>query len=145
MAKADLESQLNVGADALFSTVTGYEDYTKFVDGVSRVEVISRSEGKARVKYHVSMIKDISYVLDHTEDKTSGVISWKLVESDFMKVNNGKWSLKAQGDSKCQAKYEVEVEFKIPVPGFVLNKLIKSSLPSMVKSFEKQALKAKKG
>ena len=44
-------------------------------------------------------------------------------------------------DPGTDLRYVIEIEFKIPVPGLILNRLIKSSLPSMVRSFESQARK----
>ena len=42
-------------------------------------------------------------------------------------------------DGRTEVKYAIEIEFNIPVPGFVLNQLVKGSIPSMIRSFEKQA------
>ncbi len=85
------------------------------------------------------MMKDVSYTLDHKEDAASCTIEWTLVESDFFKMNNGRWTLKAVAPGKTEAHYALEVEFKIPVPGLILNRLVKGSLPSMIKNFEKRA------
>jgi len=49
--------------------------------------------------------------------------------------------LKSLGPGKTEAYYSLEIEFKIMVPNMILNKIVKSSLPGMVKNFEKQAQK----
>ena len=89
------------------------------------------------------MMKDVQYVLDHVEDKTNGIVSWTLVESDSFKKNNGRWELKAAGPGKTDVRYELEIEFNFPVPGLILNRLVKGSLPSMVNGFVKQTKKVK--
>ncbi len=142
MAQAEIREVLAVEMDKLFDVITRYEDYPKFVDGVNSIEVERKGPGHARVTYHVSMMKDFSYVLDLREDRKKGRVEWTLIESDMFKVNNGLWELKAVGTGKTEAFYRLEVEFKIPVPGLILNRLVKGNLPSMVKSFEKQAKKA---
>jgi hypothetical protein len=38
-------------------------------------------------------------------------------------------------------KYSIDIDFNFPVPGFIVSKLVKSGLPSMIRSFEKQAKK----
>ena len=81
------------------------------------------------------MIKEVSYTVDQREDPEQGVVEWSLVESDFMKKNNGRWRIRSAGPGKTEVHYEVEVEFKIPVPSLILNRLIKSSLPDMIRSF----------
>lgn len=139
MAQAEYQAVLSVPKDKLFETITAYEDYPQFVDGCSRVEVERKGSGRARVTYHVSMMKEISYTLDHEEDREAGEVRWTLVESDFFKHNNGLWRLKDAGDGKTDALYQLDVEFKIKVPGFILKQLVKGNLPSMVKSFEKRA------
>lgn len=144
MAKADINEVLDVGFDALFDTIVDYAKYPKFVDGCTKVEVISSKDGKSRVKYHVSMIKDVTYVLDHVEDRKKGVVEWKLVEGDLIKANKGKWTLKKVDERSTDISYTIDIEFKIPVPSLILGRLVKGNLPSMVKGFAKEAAKRKK-
>jgi ribosome-associated toxin RatA of RatAB toxin-antitoxin module len=139
MAKAEIEETLSVDRDKFFQAVVGYEQYPKFVEGCTKVEVDRSKPPVSRVTYHVSMIKDISYTLDHTEDAASGKVTWKLVKSDFLKKNIGEWTIQSVGPGKTKVKYSIEIEFNIPVPGLILNRLVKSSLPSMIKGFEKKA------
>ncbi len=141
MADAEIKEKLKVSKEKLFKAITQYEDYPKFVENVTRVEVKRTSPTTARVVYWVSLMKDVSYTLDLTEDFEAGTVKWTLVESDFFKKNNGSWKIKALGDAECEAVYALDVDFKIPVPGFILSKLVKGNLPGMLKSFEKQAKK----
>jgi ribosome-associated toxin RatA of RatAB toxin-antitoxin module len=141
MAQAEFHEVLTVNKDKLWDTIVRYEDYPKFVEGCTAVKTERKGAGQARATYKVSMMKDITYTLDHKENKDSGVIEWVLIDSDFFKKNTGRWELKDAGPGKTDVKYTVDVEFKIPVPGFMLNRLVKGSLPAMVKSFEKQSKK----
>jgi ribosome-associated toxin RatA of RatAB toxin-antitoxin module len=141
MAQAEFHEVLPVDKDKLFQTVTRYEDYPKFVAGCTKVEVERQGEAQARVKYFVSMMKDIVYTVDHTADPAAGVVTWDLVSSDAMRKNSGRWELKSAGAGKTDVRYAVDIEFLIPVPGFILSKLVKGNLPAMVKSFVKQAQK----
>ncbi len=141
MAQAEFHEVLSVDRDKLYAVISRYEDYPQFVEGVTKVEVQRKGPGQARVTYHVSMMKDIVYTLDHREDPAAGTVEWSLVDSDAFKKNTGRWELKAAGAGKTDVKYQLEVDFKIPVPGFILNRLVKGSLPSMVASFEKRAKK----
>ncbi len=139
MAQAEFKEVIQVDRDRLFQAITSYEEYPKFVEGCKSVQVQKRTEGQARVSYQVSMMKDVSYTLDHQEDSQNGKVQWTLVESDAFKKNSGLWELKSLGNGKTEVLYRLDVEFKIPVPGFILNRLVKGSLPEMVKSFVKKA------
>lgn len=143
MAQAEIRETLSVDKDKFFKTITDYANYPKFVDGCTQARVLEQKspDGEARVQYAVSLIKDVTYTLDHKVDAAAGVMHWSLVESEFMKVNNGRWELRSAGPGKTDVSYKVEIEFKIPVPGLILNRLIKSNLPAMLKQFEKQAQK----
>lgn len=139
MAQAEFHEVLKVNKDQLFDVIVKYEDYPDFVDGCALVKVERKAPGKARASYKVSMMKDVNYTLDHTEDREKGIVSWTLIEGDLIKKNNGRWELKSAGPGKTDIKYTVEIEFSIPVPGLILNRLVKSSLPSMVKGFVERA------
>jgi ribosome-associated toxin RatA of RatAB toxin-antitoxin module len=85
------------------------------------------------------MMKDTVYTLDHKEDPGTGSVSWNLIQGDIMKKNSGRWELKSAGPGKTDVKYNVDIDFSIPVPGFILSRLVKGSLPSMVKGFVERA------
>jgi ribosome-associated toxin RatA of RatAB toxin-antitoxin module len=139
MAHAEFHQVMNVDKGKLFEVLCRYEDYPQFVDGVRGVQVERKGPGQARAKYEVSMMKEVRYTLDHREDAAAGTLSWELVESDFFKRNTGRWELKDAGPGKTDVLYSLEVEFKIPVPGLILNRLVKGSLPPMVQSFVRRA------
>jgi ribosome-associated toxin RatA of RatAB toxin-antitoxin module len=140
MAQAEYREVLPVAKDKLIATIANYENYPQFIDGCKSVEVERKSDGVVRVLYHVNiMSQDVTYTLDHKENRDNGTIEWNLVESNFFKKNNGKWEVKNAGSGKADVLYSLDVEFKVPVPGFILNRLVKGSLPGMVKSFGKQA------
>src|SRR5580704_10035018 len=124
MANAEINEVVNVDFAKIYQVVSRYEEYPQFLDGCKSARVERKGAGRARVAYHVSMIKDVLYVLDHEEnvdaDAGTGTVEWKLVESDTFKMNSGKWALKSLGPGKTEVNYSLEVEFKIPVPGLIL-------------------------
>lgn len=139
MAQAEYHEVLTVEKEKLLSAITHYEDYPQFIDGCKSVKV-ERMGDVIRVSYHVNLMsQDVMYTLDHRENSKAGTVEWNLVESNFFKKNTGKWEVKPAGTGKTDVLYSLEVEFKVPVPGFILNRLVKGSLPGMVKSFEKHA------
>lgn len=139
MAQAEIHEVLSVDPEKLFEVITRYEDYGQYVEGCSGAKVLKREGNQILVEYSLNLIKEISYQLMHTEDPANKKMSWTLVSSEFLKKNTGSWELKPAGPGKTDVKYSLEVEFKLPVPGLILNRLVKSSLPTMLKNFEKRA------
>lgn len=139
MAEATKTVEMDVSRDALWKVITDYERYPEFVDGMSKVKVLSRDGGKTRVEYAITILgKDVVYVLDHSETAPDRM-SWTFVESNIMKANSGGWVLRDLGGSRTEATYHLALDFKIYVPGLVLNGLVKSTLPKMFESFQKRA------
>lgn len=142
MATASLTKTLDVSREKMFAAVTRYEDYPQFVTGCKKVEVERKAPGQARVKYFANIMgKDLWYLLEHTEDAAKGIVTWKLVESDLLKVDSGTWTLKDAGEGKTEVTYSIEIEFKIWIPGPVLKGLTATSLPLLLSEYEKQAKK----
>lgn len=142
MAKAEFHEVLNIGKDKLLAAITAYENYPQFVEGCTAVQVEQRGNGTAKVRYQVHvMSQEVNYTLDHQEHLAQGRVEWSLVDSNFFRKNSGHWEIKDAGPGKSDVLYALEVEFKVPVPGFILNRLVKGSLPGMVRNFEEQAKK----
>ena len=140
MAQAEYRDIFNVSKEKLFSVITSYENYPQFIQGCQAVDVSRQSSGETRVVYTVSLMsKEVTYTLVHREDAAQGQMTWSLIDSDFFKKNTGGWEIQEVSPGKTEIIYKLDAEFKVPVPGFILNRLIKGSLPELVKSFEKRA------
>jgi coenzyme Q-binding protein COQ10 len=140
--KASRTEVFNLSAEELFNTIIDYESYPKFITGVSKIEVISKNDTSALVKYHVDMMKKFEYIINLSMNRPTKV-SWKFVEGDLFKENNGGWDLKDLGNGKTEVTYTVQAKFKMLVPSMVVNKLVGSSLPAMMKEMHDEAIKRK--
>jgi ribosome-associated toxin RatA of RatAB toxin-antitoxin module len=144
MPKATTEGSVGVSKEKFFRAISDYQNYPKIIDGFKKVSVDRISETEVEVSYKYSvMFKTIEYSLKVKEDLKKGVLSWKLIDSDTFKTNTGKWIIEEDGPKKCNVKYSLDLEFKIAVPDFILEKMVKASLPSLVKDFETYAKKLK--
>lgn len=138
MAEASKTMEMSVARDKLAAIIADYPKYPQFVDGAQTAKVISRDGKKVRIEYGIQLLgKDITYTLDHHEDWPSGM-RWELVDSNILKANSGSWTLKDLGGGRTEVTYHLALDFKIYVPGMILNGLVKSSLPKMLESFEKR-------
>lgn len=141
MASAEIEETIPVSKKRLLEVICAYEEYPDFVEGVKSISVERVSDSEAHVTYEVNIMKKVQYTLKTKEDLENGKISWTLAgESDFFTKNSGFWEIEPQGENTCFVRYGVDVEFKVPVPGFILKKLVKGNLPKVVENFKNRAL-----
>ncbi|EQC46381.1 polyketide cyclase/dehydrase [Bacteriovorax sp. BSW11_IV] len=141
MAKAQRTETFDVAIDKIYDVIVNYKSYPEFVDGVSSIEVLEQNEAGARVKYSLNLIKKFSYILKLKHEKPNRV-SWTFESGDLFKLNNGSWDLKDNGNGTTEVTYSLEVDVKGFVPGAIVNKLTESSLPAMMKSYNKRAKEA---
>jgi coenzyme Q-binding protein COQ10 len=142
MASAELTEVVDLPIKSLFSAITDYDNYPRFVTGMKAVSVNGSGQNKV-VEFDLEMMKRFQYSVNMREsfDEASGQaeISWTLKNSGLFKVNNGCWKLKSLGPTKTQVTYSLEVEFSFGVPGFILNGLVKKNIPANIKSFSQWA------
>ncbi len=138
MAKANRTEIFDVDINKLYDVLIDYESYPDFVDGVSEIEVLTKSETAAKVKYSLNLIKKFTYTLSMTQQKPNK-LSWKLESGDFFKTNSGSWELKDLGNGKTEVTYSLDVDFKILAPKMIVNKLVATNLPMMMKAYQKRA------
>jgi coenzyme Q-binding protein COQ10 len=140
MAKASRTETYDVPVSKFYQAVIDYKNYNKFVPGVDSIEVQNESADGATVKFNINVIKKISYTLklSHKQDQE---VSWSLVTGDYMKTNNGKWTLKDLGGNKTEVTYALEIEVKGFIPGLSLIEkgLVETNLPMTMASFAKRA------
>ena len=140
MANASKTVTMAVAREKFWKAVTDYMSYPTFVDGVHKVEIISKEGTSSKVRYGISLMnKEINYLLNHDESAIPNKMEWSCVESNFLKSNKGSWVVKELGPEKIEVTYTVEIEFTIPVPSLMLSPIIRSTLPRMLDSFEKKA------
>lgn len=140
MAKAVRTQVFDVDINKLYSVIIDYAKYPEFVDGVSKIKVLSQNETSAKVEYSLNFIKTFTYIINLTQVKPNKV-SWTLDSGDIFKTNNGSWDLKDLGNGKTEVTYSLEIDTKIFAPKAILDNLSEKSLPVMMESFLKRAKK----
>jgi ribosome-associated toxin RatA of RatAB toxin-antitoxin module len=140
MANASRTEVMDASVENVYKVLTDYSSYPEFMDGVSSVDIIESNNGTAKVKYDLNVIKVFSYVLNLTEVENESV-SWEFDEGDIFSTNSGSWELKDLGDGTTEVTYNIELEIKIKMmgTGLITKKLLKTSLPSMMKQVEQRA------
>lgn len=116
--------RLNVGADPArcFAVATDYSHYPEWAPDIKDARILaSDSAGRAtQVHYRVAgMGRSAEYVLAYDYTDAPGRLSWRLIESNIMRVLTGRYEFAEGLGGSTDITYELEVELVVPVPGFV--------------------------
>ena len=142
MATVVQSIEINAPIESCFDVICDFKNYTKFLDGMKKVKVITQSKEKAQVEFTLDLFKRITYTLDMKMDAPGSVI-WDLANADLMKKNSGSWTLTKKSAKKTKAEYKIDIDFTIWVPGPIADFLVDSSVPATLESFKKEIEKRK--
>lgn len=140
MASASRTEVVDVDINKLYDVLIDYAKYPEFVDGVSEIKVLSKSDTAAKVEYGINMIKSFKYIINIKQERPTR-ISWTLDSGDLFKKNDGEWKLKDLGNGKTEVTYSLDLDFKMFAPSSILSALTSKNLPVMMESFFKRAKK----
>jgi len=140
MASESKTQIMNAPVDKIYKVLSDYEAYPDFMDGVTKVEVLTRDGSKVNARYSLNMIKKFTYTINLVEVENKSV-EWTFDDGDIFSTNNGKWDLTDLGDGTTEVTYSIEVDIKIKMlgAGMITKQLTKIQLPAMMKSVEKRA------
>ena len=140
MARVTREKEMNVPREYLANAITAFEFYPEFLPEVVSVKRLSGgTTERQKVAFELEIVKRFQYTLEF-EIRGLDEVSWRLGESNFFKINEGRWQLKALTAERTHVTYEVEVGFGFFVPGWITKKLTEVNLPKMLESFENRAV-----
>lgn len=124
---------------AIIATIVDFATYPEWSSAHKKavVEETDAQGRPSRVRMTVSMVGiSDEQVVDYTFDGDERV-SWSLVESTQQRSQEGSYVLTPTADGTHLA-FELAVDLKIPVPGFLLNKAKKSALETATKGLKKR-------
>lgn len=105
-----------------FSIVTDFERYPEWVADVKEVRVLERDqEGRGSVvSFRAGAFgRSTSYVLAYDYTGVPNVVSWRQQDGDLTSRLDGKYEFRAGSDGVTEVSYELSVELRVPIPGFV--------------------------
>lgn len=138
MPSASRTETFEVDLDAFFETIVDYKAYPEFADNVVKTQILKNRDDGARVKFFIHLIRDFNYTLDLFHEYPKRV-HWNLVRGDLFGRMDGSWVLERQGKRKLKVTYTVDIEAKLLVPSFILNRLISFNLPRVMTNFYERA------
>jgi Polyketide cyclase / dehydrase and lipid transport len=114
------KTTIAAGAGAIRDVLLDFPRYPEWVRDLKEVEVLATdTEGRATaVRFRAAaMGRSTSYTLEYDYSRED-VLAWTLVQGDIMRTLDGSYTLTESG-SATEVAYELEVDLKLPLPGFV--------------------------
>ena len=132
------EFDVSATPEQVMDAVAAIEDLPERSSAHQSAEVESRYDDgrpkRVRAKVSAAGLSDTE-VTDYTWDGLNSV-TWTLAESSVQSVQVGTYTL-TPTDSGTHIKLDLEVGVKVPLPGFVLKRVLKGALDTGSKSFKK--------
>lgn len=134
-------SSIEIGADAaaVMAVITDFEAYPAWVQGMKRVEVLSRGADGTAERVHFELeatpIKD-AYTLAYEYDGPH-VIRWRLTEGRMLRAMEGAYELTPTG-SGTAVTYRLSVDLSIPMIGMLRRKAEKVIIDTALKGLKKR-------
>jgi ribosome-associated toxin RatA of RatAB toxin-antitoxin module len=113
-----------VGAtpEQCFAIVSDVERYPDWAADIKQVEVAKRDDsGQAlEVTFRAAAFgRSTSYTLEYDYSGAPRTISWRQVRGDLTMKLDGAYTFDDAGEGRTQVTYVLEVELKVPLPGFI--------------------------
>ncbi|MHB1929531.1 MAG: SRPBCC family protein [Acidimicrobiales bacterium] len=108
--------------DHCYAVLTAFEAYPEWAADIKAVSVDERDgEGRARlVTFRAAAFgRSTSYTLRYDHSGAPNELSWVQVAGDLTRRLDGAYLLEAAGDEATEIRYDLVVELKVPLPGFV--------------------------
>jgi ribosome-associated toxin RatA of RatAB toxin-antitoxin module len=119
-----------------FEVVTDFERYPEWVADVKEVHVLQRDDhGRGVVvSFRAGAFgRSTSYVLAYDYSKAPGIISWTQQDGDLTSRLDGSYEFRPAGDGTTEVRYELSVELRVPIPGFVKRRVEANILHAAVR------------
>lgn len=118
----------------VYAVVTDFAAYPRLFREIKAVRILETAGTRVRVEFRAQVVVPVRYVLDLMCDPQALTVDWTFVEGEVMTNSAGGWRFVAEG-SGTRLHYQVSLDIKAPLPGFVLRKvldgLVAVSLPAM--------------
>ena len=109
-------------AEQCFAVLVDVERYPEWAADIKDVSVMSRdSEGRPlEVTWRAGAFgRSTSYTLAYDFSKAPRILAWKQTSGDLTSKLDGSYRFDAEGDGTTEVTYTLEVELRVPLPGFI--------------------------
>lgn len=146
MATSDSrEVVIEASPDEILDVIADVESTPDWSSQYQSAEILeSYDDGRPRrvkMKVKSAGISD-EQVVEYTW--TDSKASWTLISAGQLKAQDASYTLTPEGD-KTKVKFDITIDLSVPMPGFVLKRVMKGAMETATDGLRKQVLKVKKG
>lgn len=138
MAQANRSIVIDVDPDFFYDIICDFMSYPEFIDEVHDTRIEKEGKDEWTVTTFVKIIKKIDYTLN-LKGVRGKSLTWSLAKKGFMKKNDGSWTLKDLGNNQIEATYSAEIDLGLLAPKTIVNAVMSTNFPTMLKAFKKRA------
>ena len=146
MATSDSrEVTIEASPEEILDVIADVESTPSWSSQYQRAEVLEAyDDGRPkRVKMRVKSVGITDeQVVEYTW--TDNKASWTLISAGQLKSQDASYTLTPDGD-KTKLKFDITIDLSVPLPGFVLKRVMKGAMETATDGLRKQVLKVKKG
>ncbi|MGH9043535.1 MAG: SRPBCC family protein [Acidimicrobiales bacterium] len=105
-----------------FAVAVDVEAYPRWAADIKTVSVHERDEeGRPLLASFraAAFGRTTSYTLSYEYLAPPGGLSWRLTKGDITTRLDGRYKFVALGDGRTEVTYHLEVELRVPIPGFI--------------------------
>lgn len=145
MATSDSrEVVIEATPEEIFAVVADVESTPTWSPQYQKAEVIDTDdEGRPRVVKQTIKTVGITDVLTVEYTWEPDKVSWELVKASQLKSQKCSYTLASQGQA-TKVRFDITVELAIPLPGFILKKVMKGALDVATDGLRKEVLRRQK-
>jgi ribosome-associated toxin RatA of RatAB toxin-antitoxin module len=143
--KESREVVIEASLEEILDVIADLESLTEWSSAHQSSEVIETGDdgrpSVARMKVKTAGITDEQVVAYTWGDNT---VSWTLVSAGQQRSQDATYTLTPEGDT-TRVNFDITIDPLVPLPGFVLKRVIKGSVDTATEGLRKRVLSVKKG
>jgi ribosome-associated toxin RatA of RatAB toxin-antitoxin module len=143
--KESREVVIEASPEEILEVIADLESLTEWSSAHQSSEVVERgNDGRpsvAKMKVKTAGITD-EQVVAYTWGENS--VSWTLVSASQQRAQDATYTLTPEGES-TRVKFDITIDPLVPLPGFMLKRVIKGSVETATEGLRKRVLSVRKG
>jgi ribosome-associated toxin RatA of RatAB toxin-antitoxin module len=143
--KDSREVVIEASPEEILAVITDVESTPTWSPQYQSAEVLEAYDDGRPHKVKMT-IKAAGLTDEQTVEYTYGdnVVSWTLLKASQLRSQEGKYTLTPDGDT-TKLRFDLSIELAVPLPGFVVKRVIKGAVETATDGLRKQVLKVQKG
>jgi ribosome-associated toxin RatA of RatAB toxin-antitoxin module len=108
--------------DQCFAVADDIERYPEWAAAIKEVTIHERDdEGRTTLASFraAAFGRSTTYTLAYDHRDAPRVLAWRLTKGDITTRLDGRYEFVPTGDGGTEVLYHLEVEFRVPIPGFI--------------------------